>query len=285
MHRKSEKNLVLPILFPLRLCLIGSLLTGVLASAQSESRDIQLSTKVRNSRSVELDDNRKIKPRDLELTITARGKLPAQATEFGFLRITELTGRDNRPLQVKSPVNPFFDPTRKYLKVENRKNGFFGNHPLDGVSVRVEIKRPEPEAGKIARIRGSFEIRYPVNARLITIPKALSTIGKVESDELNKLGISVELGRPRPDTLTVGIAGSGKSSVQVVRVRNAKNQPLDDLAGASWATVLGRKEYRFAFKRLVPADATIFILVGDKLEKKIIPFEFENVPYPESPSR
>ena len=251
------------------------------ASLKDEATGMTLSARLRESSLIELDENNKPLPPDLELVITARGKFAADAIEMGFLKLHEIIADDDSRLQPREPRNEFFDRSKRFEKITGRGKGFFAKHPIDGMKIPFGIVRPPDGVSTIKLVKGSFRVRSGGERSVIRKDRALANLGLIESAELKAYGVQARIFRHDTETLKVELTGKGRNAAYQVSVLNETGKKLAALNGSSWTEEKESRVHSFSFSRAVPANVVVHIFLARNTTEKEIPFVFSNLPIPQ----
>ena len=212
------------------------------------------------------------------VSVVASGPPAAEALKYGKVKLEKFadgTGKKLKPEEDRFSIN---DITKSFEKVE--RDGFFGNHPEDGVA--VEFKLPAEMTPKmISEVSGTFSILTGGTRSIESIPDLSEKLGKtLKSDVLKKAKLKIELEKPIVEgnsyTLSFNVSGN-RDSLNRIWIADAKQRELEGSQGSSNSNSGTSANYSFTYGKDVSDTAVLYIEIVDGAVELKVPFEFSDI--------
>lgn len=247
----------------------------------AQKTPLKLTAQLKWSDLFDLENDQPV-PTYLELHVTAKGPAAKDALEYGFLSLDTIVDQDDSALRLRKPASDFFDLSSKFVQVKGRGTGFFAKHPEDGVKCVFQLVRPDTPVTTIQSVKGSFQLKTGGTRNVVELNKAITSLGKVQSDQLDRWGVAAQISRPKADLLEVHVKNAKPENHLRVEVLDPDQKSLLDQNGVSERGTRRDRTFGFSFKRAVPANATVYISITSEMELRKVPFSFQDLKVPKS---
>ncbi len=214
-------------------------------------------------------------PPPLEMVIDLSGKPAAEASAFGFLRVTkaEASGKALAPERTFLSSEDISDG---YQKIKRGEDEFFADHPEDRVHVKMRFQNPGSTVKNVAAA-GSFKLRTGGQQQVVVVKNVSTIRGPTNNAALKSVGLQLDLTPESGKLLTVAASGNQDLIDKIIVTDDLGREPAS-LTFCSDGTFNGKTYHSFEFEDRIPADTQLRIHLRTGAQEIDVPFEFGNIP-------
>jgi hypothetical protein len=222
----------------------------------------------------------KKEPPALIVGIEFLGKPAAEASAYGFLKITKATDGQGNSLRLKKSQFSMDDPAKEFVKID-RSDEFFSKHPKGGVRVPVKFEQPTPVPKKLAIVEGSVKLRTGGQHETVTVT-GLSTRPKPVKHEGLPDDTIMEVLLKEGNQVTLRVKGNDDVVVKV-DLTDTKGRSLAN--GTSWTRGGNLSTFNVHLENEPPKDAQFKVALHLNAVEIEVPISLKNLKVPGLPEK
>jgi len=211
----------------------------------------------------------------MKLVVEVQGEDVARASHYGMLEIQAATDDKGGPLKLNEDALGFHDVCKEFVAID-REQMFFGEDhpPKDVIRIEIPLESPARSASAVS-VRGKLQLKK-VETVDVLVP---ATPGEVKHEQLEKLGVKVNIIKPEPDGGFVYEASGKLDALHQAQVVDAQGKPLETGGSSSFSD--GETLHReISLEKPLPADAKLKLTLVVKAENVPVAFELKDLKLP-----
>lgn len=226
-------------------------------------------------------------------TVELTGQPAAEATHYGFLKITTATVEGDEPLQQVASRFSMNNPAEQFVEID-RNMMFAGQFekPEDAIRLHLMLEQPPSAAERLQVLDGSLQLMTGGDRKQVTVPGIAQKVGQTLNESaLQAANLNIRVIDPNqakvtfpdatPEQMVSLVIRGPETALLDLELVDGDGTALETQAGWSGGSSSGTPlSYTLQAKGSLPPDAALRLSLAVNQKRVEVPFRFEDVPLP-----